>query len=503
MIKHYKNENKQYKWSDSQRLNYSKLRGSKTTYIDSNGNTYVLEKDDPMISKLSLKGINSNKVIGFNKLTNKWFWFKLSDFDNIKNILDDDYIYKCPIHGDVYYRFKSRFNRLKIDHKYECKCYKCINEIDNNYEYYKQLTIDFLNQYPKYPGSMELLPYINYVLNKEFPNINEIQIKKYMLKNNIKEIPICIEENCNNRVTFSETAHVFTKHCEKHLYDYKTSIYEKEIHNFLNNLNIKYEIHNNKILNNNLELDAFIPDKNIAIEFNGLYWHSELFKDKFYHYNKWKECYDKKIQLIQIWEDDWKYKQNIVKSLLKAKLNLIEHKIYARKCIIKNVSKNDTEDFLCKNHLQGNSISSINLGLYYNNELVSLMTFSKSRFNKINNAYELIRFCNKLDTIVIGGANKLFNYFLKTFNVNHIFSYSSCDISNGSIYYKLGFNLIKHTGINYWWWKKTIRLNRINFQKYKLIDKGYDKSKTEHEIMNEDGYYKIYGSGNLLFEFKK
>ena len=501
MIKHYKNPEKEFKWTEEQRKNISKKRGTKTTYVDSNGNKYVLQKDDPIIKELNLKGVNSEKVIAINKITKKWFWFKLEDFEQYKNIIDEDYLYNCPVHGIIYYRWKTKFDRLRINKKYECKCYKCLNEIDKHYDYFKQLTLDFIHDYPNYSGNYNLLSYIKYVLNKEFPTIENFSIQKYMFKNGLTEIPMCCENNCNNKVEWSKTGNSFTKHCNEHMYEYRTSGYEKDLRNFIDSLNIEFETQNRNLISN--ELDIYIPDKNIAIEFNGLYWHSNNRKDKKYHYNKWKECFDKNIQLIQIWEDDWIYKQDIVKSLIKSKLGCIENKIYARKCIIKEIDKQTKDKFLNDNHLQGTCVSKYNLGLYYNDELVSVMTFGKSRFEK--DCFELIRFCNKIDTEVIGGANKLLKYFIKIYNANNqhkIISYASCDISNGNLYYKLGFEFVKHTGVDYWWWKNNKKLNRALFQKHKLVKQGFDKNKTEDEIMNEQGFTKIYGSGNLKFILK-
>ena len=319
-----------------------------------------------------------------------------------------------------------------------------------------------------------------------------------MFKNGLTEIPICCENNCNNKVEWSKTGNTFTKHCNEHMYEYRTSGYEKDLRNFIDSLNIEFETQNRNLISN--ELDIYIPNKNIAIEFNGLYWHSNNRKDKKYHYNKWKECFDKNIQLIQIWEDDWIYKQDIVKSLIKSKLGCIENKIYARKCIIKEISFSITKQFLENNHLQGSVNSSINLGLYYNDELISVMTFGKSRFEK--DCFELIRFCNKINTEVIGGFSKLLKYFIESYlNNMNLITYVSCDILDEDIYLKNGFKFIKHNGVDYWWYKNGTKENHIKFQKHKLVKQGFDKNKTEDEIMKERKYYKIYGSGNLKFKY--
>jgi len=134
------------------------------------------------------------------------------------------------------------------------------------------------------------------------------------------------------------------------------------------------------------------------------------------------------------------------------------------------------------------------------------MTFGKKRMilksKSSDNEYELLRFCNKLNTSVIGGASKLFSYFKENYKPNSIVSYANCDISSGKLYNILGFKEIKYTGLNYWWVKDK-RYNRSNFMKYKLVKEGADPNKTEEEIMKDSGYSKIYGIGNLKYEWKK
>jgi hypothetical protein len=165
------------------------------------------------------------------------------------------------------------------------------------------------------------------------------------------------------------------------------------------------------------ELDIYLPDMNLAFEFNGLYWHSELYKDKNYHLNKTNKCLDLNINLVHIWEDDWLFKQDIVKSIILNKLGK-SSRIFARKCNIKIPSNDEVREFLSKNHIQGFVGSKVKIGLYYNDSLVSIMTFGNLRKSlaqkSIENTYELLRFCNVLNTSVIGGASKLSNVIILT-----------------------------------------------------------------------------------------
>ena len=270
---------------------------------------------------------------------------------------------------------------------------------------------------------------------------------------------------------------------------------------------------NNKMLNNRkiiypLELDIVLPDIKLGIEYNGLMYHSEGFdkyskfrnKDKNYHLDKLELCNLKGYDLFHIFESD---NIDIWLSMINNRLGFNE-RIYARKCIIKELKSSEIKDFLNNNHLQGFINSSVNLGLYYNEELVSVMTFSKPRFNK-NYDYELIRFCNKLNTSVIGSASKLFNYFIKNYNPKSIISYANRRFSNGNIYEKLGFKFLRKTEPNYFYFKRNvgILMSRNQFQKHKLANllDNYNPELSESENMFNNDYRRIYDCGNLVYEY--
>ena len=282
----------------------------------------------------------------------------------------------------------------------------------------------------------------------------------------------------------------------------KISNGQNEIIDFLKEIEIKnIEVNHRKVIKP-YEIDIYLPDYKLGIEFNGIFWHSELCKvDKKYHYNKLKMSNDKNIELIQIWEDDWKYKKQLIKSIIKNKLKRNDISIGARKCIIKTVSNEDTRIFLNENHIQGWCVSKWRYGLYYNNELVSLITFSKGRKNVNSNSFELVRFCNKINTNVIGSLSKLWKHFIKEISPSEIISYCDNDLFNGDSYLKVGMKL-DSISYNYWWCDGNIKYNRWNFRKDKLIKDGYDKNKTEFEIMISRGWYRIYGSGNKKYVIK-
>jgi hypothetical protein len=285
---------------------------------------------------------------------------------------------------------------------------------------------------------------------------------------------------------------------------------ENNVKVFLTSLNINNIIFNDTKILNGKEIDIFLPDYNIGIEFNGIYWHSDLFKTKTYHLNKTKLANDKGVKLIHIFEDEWMFKSDIVKSRIINLLKLTPNKIFARKCVIKELSNTECKEFLNENHIQGNVYSRYKIGLFFNDELVSVMTFGgvRSIMSSKNtlSGYELSRFCNKLNTNVIGSASKLLNYFIKVYKPNRIVSYadvrwSGIDPEN-TIYTTLGFTY-KHTSKpNYWYVKNEFRYHRGNFTKQSLIKEGFDSTKTEKEIMVERNYNRIYDCGHLVYEIE-
>lgn len=289
----------------------------------------------------------------------------------------------------------------------------------------------------------------------------------------------------------------------KEYYYEKTSKQENEIYLFLKEYFGSIKQNDRKLLSGK-ELDVIIPEIKTAIEFNGMYYHSDKFKPKLYHLNKTRECELNDYRLIHIWEYDWKYNKEIIKSNLLNIVGKTQNKIHARKCIIKEISREETSKFLKENHIQGYALDKIRIGLFYDKELISIMTFSKLRKNiggkSVDGSWELLRFCNKINTSVIGGASKLLKYFNINYKPLRIISYANRDWSKGNLYEKLGFNFIGYTSPGYFYSKSTIKYNRFQFRKDILIKQGFNPNKTEKEIMEERGYHKAWNTGNLKFE---
>lgn len=279
---------------------------------------------------------------------------------------------------------------------------------------------------------------------------------------------------------------------QNEIYDYIKTIYDGKI--LLDDKNILENKH----------IDIFLPDKKLGIEFDGLYWHCELFKEKNYHKMKTDISEEKGIKLLHIFEDEWIYKKDIVKSIIKNNLN-IRNKIFARKCIVKEIDSETLKNFLNENHIQGSINSKIRIGLYYNNDLFSVMSFGTYRIfmNKKNekNSFEMLRYCNKIGYSITGGASKMFNFFLKKYNPDHITTFSDRRWFNGNFYLNLGFNFVGNTSPNYYYVIKNTRKHRFSFRKDILIKEGFNKDLSEHDIMMNRKIYRIYDCGNSKYEW--
>ena len=287
---------------------------------------------------------------------------------------------------------------------------------------------------------------------------------------------------------------------------------EKEVVDYIKSLvGENTVIENDRSILDGLELDVYIPQKNIAVEYNGLYWHGEKNggKSKKYHLNKTELCYKKGIKLIHIFENEWTHKKDIVKSKLKHLLQENTDKsIYARKCVI--METKNTKEFLNKNHIQGDSPSAVKIGAFYKNELVAVMTLGKRRValgkkTPVKDEYELLRFATSCRIVGIG--SKLLHYFIEKYKPAKITTYADKRYSVGNLYEKIGFIKKHDTDPNYWYFVDgTDKLwHRFNFRKDQLSKKLdiFDNTLSEWENMKLNGYDRIWDCGNISYEWIK
>ena len=286
-----------------------------------------------------------------------------------------------------------------------------------------------------------------------------------------------------------------------------SSFGENEIYNYIHDVLLKTDIvKRDKTILSPQELDMYIPSHNLAIEYNGLRWHSEKFgKDKNYHINKTIECSKKGIKLIHIFEDEYNDKKEIVLNKIKHLLKCNHSpKINGRKCNISEITYDESKEFLNKNHIQGSQKATVYLGAKYNNELVGVMTFVKNK----DNEWELNRFASNIKYICQGVGGILFSFFIKNYNPTTIKSFADRRWTineSDNLYTKLGFILKETLKPDY---KYVIngyrRIHKFNFRKQILHKKyGFDLSMTEAEMAKKLKAYKIWDCGLFKYVWTK
>jgi hypothetical protein len=286
---------------------------------------------------------------------------------------------------------------------------------------------------------------------------------------------------------------------------------EDEVAKFIEDLNFQI-IRNSRTIIPPFELDIYLPEKKIAIEYCGLYYHSEEFLEfsrnvdypSMYHYKKLELCKKIGIKLITIFEDEWIYKKDIVMKRLEYMLNKFSgSRINGRDCEIKEVDYNTKNNFLETYHIQGKDNSNIPIGAYYDSNLVSIMTFSKGNVSKGSSfkegVWELNRFCTNFNYIIPGISSRLLEYFKKNYNWNEIYSYADRRWSSGELYVTLGFVTDEKIRLNYWYVKNYKRIHRFNLRK--KPDEPKDIS--EKILRLKEGYSIVWDCGNLKFILKK
>jgi hypothetical protein len=288
------------------------------------------------------------------------------------------------------------------------------------------------------------------------------------------------------------------------------SYFEKEVYEFIRGC-VKKEtsvIQTDRTTLYPKEIDILIPDLKLGIECDGLYWHSEILgkKNKVYHSSKTMGAMVKEIRLVHVFENEWKFKGNIVRSILKNILGLVDFRLFARNCVIVVPTRDEYKKFVVDNHIQGMDNPSVIYGLKYGDEIVSVMSFCKSRFDR-KYQYELSRFCNVLNTSVIGAASRLFKHFIDTHKPTSVVSYSDRRYFSGEIYMKMGMLFVGNSPPNYYYIVDGYQnvKNRMSFQKHKLkrILPIFDNNISEWENMKLNGFDRIWDCGNSKWVYTK
>lgn len=355
-------------------------------------------------------------------------------------------------------------------------------------------------------SQQEVVDKLNSSVNKVSYILTKYKIKKKTQQERFMENPPSKEELENYYVkqglNVNEVARKYNVHysfVQKILVKYgisKTdSNLEASFKVFLDSLDLKYETGVYNIIPNQ-ELDIYFPGKNLAIELNGVFWHSAKCLDRMYHQKKSLACKEKGIRLIHIFEDEWvdSVKQPILKDLVRHILGLSSQKIYARNCEIQEIDSPTYNDFCICNHIQGTGNAIVKLGLYYKDKLVQIASFSKSRFDK-NYEWEWIRGCPASNNSVIGGTSKLFKYFVKKFNPNSVVCYADFNKFNGQGYKECGFKEVGLTSPDKFYVE--------NNKSMKRLGRNPSKYQEYKKLVEQNKLYVLYGAGNLKFAWEK
>jgi very-short-patch-repair endonuclease len=333
---------------------------------------------------------------------------------------------------------------------------------------------------------------------------NDERREKWCLENNIKLLKIKWD-NIENSLSNIYQEILLLNNVKKNNLCLNSYIEERsEFIEFFQNLNNQEIIIDFQF--EKFTCDVFLPKIKIGFKFLGLFKDSELNVKNNRQLILKNEFSKKSYKIIQIFEDQWINKKNIIKSRI---LKLISNpkKIFARKCQIKEINDNQIiRNFLENNHIQGFVGSRIKLGLFHNDKLVSIMIFGNLRRSlgqkSKEGSYEMLRFCTVMDTIVVGGASKLFKYFINKYNPNKVISYADKLWSDSdNMYNKLDMKFIYSSKPSYYYVVNGERKNRFLYRKDRLISQGFDINLSEHQICKNMGIFRIYDCGTFLYSW--
>jgi len=368
----------------------------------------------------------------------------------------------CPKHGE--------FLQTPQNHLSGRGCPKCANELRNSGRVLK------FNEFVK--------------------RANEIHGSKYdYVKQEIK--------NQKDKITIICPIHgEFTQEIDNHLHGHGcskcgcgVSKQEEEIVSFLRANGIVVEERKRDLMpNGHKEIDIFLPNEKIGIEYNGLRWHSSEFnKEQNYHKNKTEECDKVGIKLIHIFEDEWINKKDIVKGKLLHILGVSNgRKVMARKTIVKDISEDTAKTFLEKNDVNGYSKALIFIGAFLNDELIFVASFDKNE-----NSYLLKNTSSKINCICQGVFSKVIKYFERKYEFNKLVAYVDKRWSNNENVFKLlnfkFLNTVEPT-YTYRFGNQVERVSKENLHK-----KVQELNRSRKKAISENDFFKLYDCGWFVY----
>ena len=511
-------------------------RGCKKCYHESRRN----------INKKNIENIRQSWIDKFIKVHGDKYDYSKFEFVNANT----NSTIICPIHGD--------FQQNPYSHSKGCGCPKCVNDkLYNKFSFNKEEFIkrarmvhgnkyDYIGEYknmrtkmravcPEH-GEFEFYPGNHIYHGQGCPKCGIIKCVKTktmtteQFVNRCKAVHgdkydysitnyngwdnhfqyIChkADKNGNEHGIIEQlpSVHILQK-CGCPKCSHIVSRAESEIADFVSKY-YKVVKNSRKILPSGKELDIYIPSLRIAIEYCGMKWHSEPYKDKNYHVDKLNECNENGIKLITVFEYEFLTNHDLVLGKISHILGINKEKerIYARKCIVKEIETSVSKGFLVKNHIQGHSNGTVHLGCFHGDKLIGVMVFLKNMKN--DSMWTLSRFATDNEYICCGVGSKMFKYFTKNYDFTSIVSFADRrwtvdDKSN--LYTKLGFSLDKILSPDYHYTKTSYDyIHKFSCRKMKLHKKyGLSLRLTESKMTERLGLCKIWNCGLLRYVYKK
>lgn len=274
-----------------------------------------------------------------------------------------------------------------------------------------------------------------------------------------------------------------------------TSVAEEQLFEYVSSLCADARMHDRTVAAG-FEFDISVPSQRIVIEHNGYYWHSDRYKDRQYHARKLKAAHEAGWRLLYIWEGD---DPEIVREMVAHKLGHSQKpRLGARKLTVAPVSKDESQHFLDKHHIQGAVPGSVRLGLYHADTLVALMVF---RRRSEEGVYELARYAT--DGIISGGFTKLLKAFQRGYSPVRIVSFSDNGVSDGGVYEQAGFVATAELPPDYSYWTNGRKYHKFNYRKNRFrrdASLKYEEGLTERELADLNNLYRVYDAGKTRWE---
>lgn len=424
---------------------------------------------------------NKNTTDPFKKFLLKYDYEKETNYFILHNFCKHG---DLKIYGNL---LTKKFNNEMFDNM----CPKCNQEIFDTYIPTEKEIEDFRAIFPEFykkhhyalKRSWWMLYYPKYLkiltlhYEKYFGKVNDVIQRGvyYVFMNNLTEAPICRHPGCNNHTDFSRTdSWDFNLFCSKHVVGYNASGVELELEEYINILGVNCERNKQHIIKG--EFDFYFPENNLAIEFNGVWFHCDRFaKKETYHQNKFTRARNKGILLISVWEDDWNFKKDLVKSLINSKLGIFTKTIPLKDCIIKkNIPEEELRSFIDSNFIDGYSVQTSNYCLYYKDELVSAISL---------NEFSLVTYVKNRNYKIEGDLALLTQEFFKDNPEEKLRASINCDVEDYNEFIEAGF---QEDSLDYDW---------------RLFWKGKRYRKDEEDFIKKENkgrkIFKCYSTGTM------